>query len=60
MAEAIALLRREGAVIVDPADIPSIVDTDAKNNFLSWGTCSGTDGPKGKDANCSVVLKTTA
>lgn len=57
MAEAIEVLKREGAVIVDPADIPSIVDPDPKNNFLSWGSCSGTDGAKGKDANCSVVLK---
>ena len=57
MAEAIEVLKAEGAVIVDPADIPSIVDADAANNFLKWGTCSGTDGAKGKDANCSVVLK---
>jgi amidase len=57
MAEAIAVLKAEGAEIVDPADIPSVVDTDAKNNFLAWNTCSGTDGRKGKDANCSVVLK---
>lgn len=57
MAEAIAVLKTEGAVIVDPADIPSVVDADAANNFLKWGTCSGTDGAKGKDANCSVVLK---
>ncbi len=57
MADAIAVLKAEGAEIVDPADIPSVVDTDAKNNFLAWGTCSGTDGAKGKDANCSVVLK---
>jgi amidase len=57
MAEAIAVLKAEGAEIVDPADIPSVVDPDAKNNFLAWGTCSGTDGAKGKDANCSVVLK---
>ena len=57
MAEAIAILKTEGAVIVDPADIPSVTDTDAKNNFLAWGTCSGTDGAKGQDANCSVVLK---
>jgi amidase len=57
MAEAIEVLKKEGAVIVDPADIPSVVDADAANNFLAWGTCSGTDGAKGKDANCSVVLK---
>ncbi len=57
MAEAIEVLKKEGAVIVDPADVPSVVDADAANNFLAWGTCSGTDGAKGKDANCSVVLK---
>ena len=57
MAEAIAVLQAEGAEIVDPADIPSVVDADPRNNFLAWGTCSGTDGAKGKDANCSVVLK---
>ncbi len=57
MADAIAVLKAEGAEIVDPADIPSIVDTTADNNFLKWGTCSGTDGAKGKDAACSVVLK---
>ena len=48
MADAIAVLKAEGAEIVDPADIPSVVDTDAKNNFLAWGTCSGTDGAKGR------------
>jgi amidase len=57
MADAIAVLKAEGAVIVDPADLPSVVDADPKNNFLAWGTCSGTDGAKGKDADCSVVLK---
>jgi amidase len=57
MAEAIDILRQQGAVIVDPADIPSIVATDAAGNFLSWGTCGGLDNAKGKDAECSVVLK---
>jgi amidase len=57
MAEAIALLKHQGAVIVDPADIPSIVSTDPKNNFLLWPTCGGLDNAKGKDADCSVVFK---
>jgi len=57
MAEAIAALKAQGAVIVDPADIPSIVATEAKDSFLSWGTCAGLDNGKGKDAECSVVLK---
>jgi amidase len=57
MAEAIETLKREGAVVVDPASIPSIVDQDPKNNFLLWSVCSGVDGRKGADANCSVVFK---
>jgi amidase len=57
MEDAIAALKAAGAVIVDPADIPSILEADASRNFLSWGTCSGVDGAKGRDANCSVVFK---
>ncbi len=57
MDEAIAVLKQQGAIIVDPADIPSIVDKDPKNNFLAWGQCSGADNAKGKDADCSVDLK---
>jgi amidase len=57
MAEAIETLRREGAIIVDPADIPSVVDPDPANNFLNWNICSGAPGAKGSDANCSVVFK---
>ena len=57
MDDAIAVLKAEGAVIVDPADIPSILDTDPAANFAAWGICSGVNGAKGKDANCSVILK---
>lgn len=57
MAEAIETLRREGALVVDPADIPSVVDPDPANNFLNWNICSGAPGAKGSDANCSVVFK---
>jgi len=57
MEDAIAVLKQQGAVVVDPADIPSITDKDPKNNFLLWNTCSGADEGRGKDANCSVVLK---
>jgi amidase len=57
MEDAIAVLRKEGAVIVDPADVPSILDKDARNNFMTWSICSGNDNAKGKDADCSVVLK---
>jgi amidase len=57
MAEAIEVLKAQGAVIVDPADIPSVLATDAKDNFLLWNTCAGLDNGRGKDADCSVVLK---
>jgi amidase len=57
MAEAIAVLRAQGAVVVDPADIPSVVDPDERRNFLLWGICGGANEGKGQDASCSVVLK---
>jgi amidase len=57
MTEAIAILKQQGAIIVDPAEIPSIVSQDPKNNFLLWNTCGGANDSKGKDADCSVVLK---
>jgi amidase len=57
MAEAIEVLRSEGATIVDPADIPSILDPDPAKNLMRWPICSGAPGAKGNDARCSVVFK---
>jgi len=57
MDEAIAVLKAQGAVIVDPADFPSVLEKDMTKNFLAWGQCSGVNNAKGKDENCSVVLK---
>jgi amidase len=57
MDDAIAVLKAQGAIIVDPANIPSVVDPDPTNNFLRWGQCSGVTNVKGKDEDCSVVLK---
>ena len=57
MAEAIDVLKQQGAVVVDPANIPSVVATDPKDSFLLWQTCSGLDNAKGKDADCSIILK---
>ena len=50
--EAVAVLKAEGAIVVDPADIPSIVDTDAAKNYLLWGICSDSNGMK--DKKCSI------
>jgi amidase len=57
MAEAIDILKRQGAVIVDPADIPSVVASDAGANLLLWNSCSGANEGQGKDDRCSVVFK---
>jgi amidase len=54
MNEAIAVLQAQGAVVVDPADIPSIVDTNEKNNYLNWGVCTDMDDVK--ERKCSIVL----
>jgi amidase len=57
MGEAIAALSRAGAVIVDPADIPSVTASDPANSYPAWGICSGAGQGKGHDQDCSVVLK---
>jgi amidase len=57
MDDAIAVLKAQGAVIIDPVEIPSITATDPEENFLQWGICSGLNNARGKDENCSVVLK---
>jgi amidase len=56
MDEVIAVLKAQGATIVDPADIPSITDTNPVNNFINWNPCSG-DQSKGRDADCSIAFK---
>jgi len=52
MAEAIEILKKHGATVID-ADIPSVVDKDTDNNFLLWGGSCG-KGPR--EPNCSSVL----
>jgi amidase len=57
MADAIAVLKQQGAIVVDPADVPSLVAKDPNDNFAAWDFCSGADQAKGKDAGCSVNFK---
>ena len=57
MDEAIEVLKAQGAVIVDPADIPSLVATDPDDNFAAWDFCAGADQAKGKDVDCSINFK---
>ena len=40
MAEVIGILTAQGATVVDPADIPSVIDPDPENNLLTAGNSS--------------------
>lgn len=57
MTEVIEVLRAQGATIVDPVTIPSVVAAQADDNLLDWNPCSGLDNARGRDAGCSIVLK---
>jgi len=57
MEEAIAALRAAGAEVVDPVDVPSLVDPDPESNFAAWGICVGGDQAKGSDSDCTVNFK---
>ncbi len=57
MADAIAVLKQQGAIIVDPADVPSLAAKDPKDNFAAWDFCSGAEHARGKDEGCSVAFK---
>ncbi|MBZ5604748.1 MAG: hypothetical protein LAO79_20815, partial [Acidobacteriia bacterium] len=57
MAEVIDILKKQGAVIVDPADIPSVVAKQVEKNVLLFNPCSGASEGRGHDADCSVDFK---
>jgi amidase len=57
MEEAIRVLKERGATIVDPANVPSVVDADPQKNLLRFNICAGHAAGKNKDADCSTVLK---
>jgi amidase len=57
MNDAIEVLKQQGAVIIDPANIPSTMDPDPQRNIDRWNICSGNANSKGNDTNCSIVLK---
>jgi amidase len=56
MDEAIAVLKKAGATIVDPADLPSAL-APADDNLANWPVCSGLADGKGRDSDCSIVFK---
>jgi amidase len=57
LAEAIGVLRAQGAIVVDPADPPSVVAIREEDNALTRPSCSQAFAFKSGDARCSVVLK---
>ena len=57
MDEVVAVLRAQGATVIDPADLPSVLAKDPDKNVMKKGSCSQNAGRKGTDADCSVVLK---
>src|SRR5205823_3844882 len=57
MVDAIAVLRKQGAVVVDPADFPSLTNKDPDKNYAAFNICADGDKVRGKDGDCSVVLK---
>ncbi len=57
MQEAIAVLKSRGAVIIDPADIPSVIDPDPDANFLNWGICGQGGEARGFDDKCTIAFK---
>jgi amidase len=52
--DVIAVLKAQGAIVVDPANIPSVLDQNPNNNNAVIGTCAGF---KATDTNCSTVFK---
>ena len=57
MTEAIAILKQQGAIVVDPVEIPSFVDRNPAGNFLRFDYCQGAEQAKGQDASCTVSFK---
>ena len=56
MARALAILRIWGAVIVDPADLPSVVAEDPDDNQLLFGNCFDLPQGKGGDKQADPPL----
>ena len=43
--------------MVDPADLPTVVDPDPDRNLFNWGVCAAESATRGNDAHCSIVFK---
>ncbi|HVR44089.1 MAG TPA: amidase family protein [Thermoanaerobaculia bacterium] len=52
MNDAVAVLKAQGAIIVDPVNPPSVVDQDPDESYLLWGICTSMD--QVKERKCSI------
>lgn len=57
MEDAIAALKAAGAEVVDPADLPSMIATDAQKNITSHNICQLLSDGAAPDDYCSNVLR---
>ncbi|MBY0488429.1 MAG: hypothetical protein K2R93_01195 [Gemmatimonadaceae bacterium] len=57
MNEVIAALKAAGATVVDPANIPSVMAPKREDNFTDFPFCQLAEQSRGRDDNCSVVIK---
>ena len=57
MKDAIEALKAQGAIIVDPADLPSVVSTDPQKNILVRQICGAPAFISGEEGVCSTVLR---
>ena len=55
--EAVETLEAQGATVVDPADLPTVLDPDPARNLFRWGVCAGENTTRGNDEHCSIVFK---
>jgi amidase len=44
-------------VIVDPADIPSVLEPDPAKTIVGWNFCGASTDVRGKDSRCTIVVK---
>ena len=57
MKDAIDALKAQGAIIVDPADLPSVASTDPQKNILVRQICGAPAFISGEEGVCSTVLR---
>lgn len=57
MNDAIAALKAQGAIIVDPADLPSVASADPQKNILVRQICGAPAFISGEEGVCSTVLR---